>query len=479
MEERGKIPPGLPRPNPTTSYWQSPPSPISTHQSSPSLPTTTTDYLIIGSGISGASIAYNLLLRAPPASITMLEARTTTSGATGRNGGHTKAASYRSFSAHEAAHGIAEAVRIARLEYAVIKETHALAARLGIECASTPCRTVDVVYSASHLEQGTQTIRRMRAVMGEGDPAAAYEILDGEEAGRRFKCEGALGAFVYEAGSLSAYDFTTGLLGVCLEMGLGLYTQTAAEGLRRDEETGLWTVRTGRGEVKARNVVLATNGYTAHLLPEMQGLIVPLRGQISAQRPGRKLAEMPLRTTYSFIYEKGYEYMISRPPGTTDDGTIVIGGGLGTLPQDGASEFGETDDGTLNRELSTYLRDCTKRYFGANWGEDAAEGRIKQEWSGIMGTSADGLPYVGKVSQTDGLWISASFNGHGMVLCLKCGEALVDLMIGGEGKDKLDEWFPEAFRMTDERLGKKFVGRLNMKPPGEAIFDREGETGLP
>ncbi|GAB7348467.1 hypothetical protein MBLNU459_g6881t1 [Dothideomycetes sp. NU459] len=471
MEERGKIPPGLPRANPTTSYWQDPPDPIAEHRSTTELPPTA-DYVIIGSGISGASIAYHLLERDPSASIIMLEARTASSGATGRNGGHTKAASYRSFASHESSHGLADAIKIARLEHATIRATHALAASLDIACASTPCDTVDIVLSARHLAAGEAAIGRMRATMGAGDPAARYEVCGAAEARRRFAGApaGVLGAFVYEAGSVSAYRFAVGLLRVCLRRGLRLYTRTAALSVARRDGGGGWAVETERGTVAAGRVVLATNGYTAHLIPALQGLIVPLRGQVSAQRPGSKLAEMGLETTYSFIYEKGYEYMISRPPGTEDVGTVVIGGGLGTLPQDGASEFGETDDGALHSGLSAYLRDCTERYFESNWGEDAAEGRVKKEWSGIMGTSADGLPYVGEIPDAEGLWICASFNGHGMVLCLKCAEALVDMMVGGERKERLDGWFPKAFRMTKERLENRFEGRLDMKPPGEAMF---------
>jgi glycine/D-amino acid oxidase-like deaminating enzyme len=45
------------------------------------------DIVIIGSGLTGALIAYNLLSRpGPKPSILMLEARTAASGATGRNG---------------------------------------------------------------------------------------------------------------------------------------------------------------------------------------------------------------------------------------------------------------------------------------------------------------------------------------------------------------------------------------------------------
>lgn len=50
-----------------------------------------TDIIIIGSGITGCSIARNLLQNNKSLQIVVLEARSISSGATGRNGGHVKA----------------------------------------------------------------------------------------------------------------------------------------------------------------------------------------------------------------------------------------------------------------------------------------------------------------------------------------------------------------------------------------------------
>jgi glycine/D-amino acid oxidase-like deaminating enzyme len=385
------------------------------------------------------------------------------------SGGHTKAASYRSFLDHEAEHGLEDAIKIARLEYANIKETHALAHELNIDCASTPCNTVDIIYDAGNLARGKEAIARMRETMGSDDPAAKYEILSAEEAKAKYYTPDALGAFVYEAGSISSYRFTIGMLKHCLGKGVNLQTNTPVEAIEQvdkfDPQAPRWIVKTPRGSVQTANLVFATNGYTAHLLPKMQGIIVPLRGQITAQRPGSKLPG--LDTTYSFIYTHGYEYMITRPPGTPDAGTIIIGGGLGTLPSRGATEFGNTSDTQLNNEISTYLYDCTARCFGDNWGQDSKEGRIVKEWSGVMGTSADGLPYVGAMPEMPGVFICASFNGHGMVMCVKSAQALVDMM----DKDADVEWFPKALVVTAQRFEKRFQGRLDMRAPGEALFN--------
>jgi FAD dependent oxidoreductase len=75
----------LPRPNPTISYWQTPVADIADRRTTAELPEAV-DFLIVGSGISGASIAYNILTREPNASVLLIEARQAASGASGRNG---------------------------------------------------------------------------------------------------------------------------------------------------------------------------------------------------------------------------------------------------------------------------------------------------------------------------------------------------------------------------------------------------------
>ena len=84
--------PGLPRDNPTEAAWQIPPDPLLQHfRSTEHLPTGLLDVVIIGSGLSGTSVAWHLLHgdgqpRKKYLSTLMLEARDVCSGATGRNG---------------------------------------------------------------------------------------------------------------------------------------------------------------------------------------------------------------------------------------------------------------------------------------------------------------------------------------------------------------------------------------------------------
>ncbi|MCJ1439279.1 hypothetical protein MMC27_008671 [Xylographa pallens] len=461
MEQRAAIPPGFPRSNPTVSYWQDPPSPLAMHRTTAFLPTSVS-VLIIGSGITGSSLAYNLLSQQSTASVLLLEARTACSGATGRNGGHTKCASYRSFLANVDALGEAEAAKIVKYEYACMKAVHAFAREHGIECDSWEGDTVDIIYDEDQWKQAKFAIKKIQKVLGTLDPASVYHFWDTNEAETKFLSPGAFGAVSYEAGSLSPYKFVVGVLRLALEKGLNLQTGTPVLSIRAGEKG--WVVETSRGLITAEKVILATNGYTAHLYPALQGVIVPLRGHMTAQRPGTRMPREGLATTYSFIYADGYEYMIPRPQGSTFAGDIMIGGGLTKASQNGLYEFGTTDDTIQDPIIVNYLEKCTQTYFGYNWGDDHAAGRVRKAWTGIMGYSADGFPFVGPVPDEGNLFIAASFQGHGMVLCFLAANALVQMM-AGENLIEIDRWFPKAFVITRERMKHKFQGRLHTTTP--------------
>lgn len=398
-------------------------------------------------------MAYNILNQPNPPSVLMLEARTACSGATGRNGGHTKCASYRAFIDNIRKLGEDEAAKIARLEYNCMKSVHMFARENNIECDSWEGDTVDIIYDDRQWKEAKTAVSEIERVLGTKDPAARYTFWNQMETESRLLTKGAIGAVSYEAGSLSPYKFVIGMLSLCLKKGLNLQTETPVLRIcKREDGWSGWIVETSRGETRADKVILATNGYTAHLYPKFQGIIVPLRGHMTVQRPGSGLARTGLLGTYSFIYDNGYEYMIPRPQGSKFAGDIAIGGGLAKAAMKGLYEYGTVDDTTFDPVILDYLRNSTAKYFGSNWGNDDPEGRIRKAWTGIMGCSADGFPIIGQVPNENELYIAASFQGLGMVLCLYSAKALVQMI------NKIDEkelnWFPMAFRITEGRMSK-------------------------
>lgn len=130
FKERIALAPGLPNPNPTTSAWQEPPDSIANIQSL-DFPQVT-DVVIIGSGVTGCGVAHTLLNH-PAASnlrVTILEARSAVSGATGRNGGHLVSDTAGHFQSLVDGLGVERAVQILRFSEANILRLKELAAQL-------------------------------------------------------------------------------------------------------------------------------------------------------------------------------------------------------------------------------------------------------------------------------------------------------------------------------------------------------------
>ena len=174
--------PQLPRPNPTEAFWQLPAHPTVSKAQSSQLPAQC-DYAIIGSGATGCSVAKNLLDNLPTdsqATVTLLEARTLCSGATGRNGGHL--------------------VSPYPFEYDFLEQT--LGQDEATKCARFANRTLETMYGLARSEDkalaDAAEIRRVRSITGfwtqEGFNAAKagiqrYEEIVPDERGDSEICE--------------------------------------------------------------------------------------------------------------------------------------------------------------------------------------------------------------------------------------------------------------------------------------------------
>lgn len=188
---------------------------------------------------------------------------------------------------------------------------------------------------------------------------------------------------------------------------------------------------------------------------------------------------------------------------------LMFGGGFaqgGVAERAFFDEVGNVDDETCNIGVSSYLGGALPVYFGDEaWGQEGrpvvngeneepwAKGRVKACWSGIMGISTDRLPWVGRLPESianrkrkgsgvergmkfadklvhakpdwvssrsrppsclvepAGEWLSAGYSGEGMVHAFMSGKALAYMVLGIEDDVHMGEWFPNAFRITQDR----------------------------
>ncbi len=153
--------------------------------------------------------------------------------------------------------------------------------------------------------------------------------------------------------------------------------------------------------------------------------------------------------SWSLTYDHGFDYVIQSP--STNE--IFAGGGLGQAYERGLAEIGNTDDSVNSVLALAHLGGAMNAVFGIEEAVAMASG-VKAAWTGVMGFTSDGLPLVGRLPQEatqrsgKGEWVSAGFNGYGMVNAWLCGKHVAESVLGKESP----EFVPEAYKMSAERL---------------------------
>lgn len=268
------------------------------------------------------------------------------------------------------------------------------------------------------------------------------------------------GAVSGPAGAIWPYKFVTSVFDrLCTTYGnrfsIETYTAVSAIQTATDDGQHPYMCTTNRGIVRSRHVVHATNGHVAHLLPRMRGKIAPLRGQMTVQEyQGAPLANLGNERSWLLRYGKAYDYMTQNPK----TGLFFLGGGIFQGDAYGVSDTGNPNDSEQNFLSRSHLTGVLPRLFTAG-SEGDAYAILKSSWTGVMGYSCDGRPWVGKLpysisgrnvkldASQYGEWIAAGFCGAGMVFCWRSGRALA-AMIRGENPD----WLPEALLPTEKRF---------------------------
>ncbi|KAH4309694.1 hypothetical protein HBH64_228590 [Parastagonospora nodorum] len=462
VEEYASTPPkgtrtGFPRRyGQSLSYWlqQVRCSPLLNHRTTIDIPSQV-DTVIVGSGISGTLVAKHHLATWPSKSVVVLEAREFCSGATGRNAGHCKPDQWRHFAKFEKAFGQEQAVKIMDNEAATWKRLVAYVEENKVDCDLWVGDTLDVPVDEEVAKALKEMFERYQRAGGKTDHIKVTN--DPKEAARLSKIKSAKACYAWKASTLQPWKLTAHIMRDNIEKGTNLQTHTMVKTVSKSE-TGSrkWTVHTERGDIACDTVVHATNGYSAALEPSLQGIITPKPHICDQFVPPRSLCgSEALQNSYGVLLPNGGFFSINSR--CTSDGNIMFGGsnpGQKKLDE-WAKQSSErcVDDSLANlesvtKEARSFVESELLSEEKAEYGP--GEG-FQYSWSGIIGLSADGVPFVGELPGKPGQWICAGHHGHGMARIFTAAPGLVKLMHG-------DPWssteLPDVYQMTPERLAK-------------------------
>uniref|UniRef100_L2G5B9 FAD dependent oxidoreductase, putative n=2 Tax=Colletotrichum fructicola (strain Nara gc5) TaxID=1213859 RepID=L2G5B9_COLFN len=455
--------------------------------------------------MSGTSIAWHLLKdnATNPLRIAMIEARQACSGATGRNGGHIRPSSYSEYAGAKQSVSQAEAAKITRLRSAHVDALISAANSLPEEGRqAAEARVVDSIDAFFDEKEWKTAIEQLQVLKREvpdvGNEWTAFEKEEARNISLLSETVGILTGTPKVAGAIWPYRFITHALKSLLNdyPGFSLDTNTAAVGVSSyvGSSNFNYEVTTNRGKILAKNVVYATNAWTPHFVPGLQGLIRRGRLHMSAQLGGSGLPKAGSWPSYTgngslpggrawSLFRNGLDYIVQMPR----NGELMFGGGIeGDEP---GTTF-PSDSGPPSHTAVSYLNGALPNYFGYDtWGSERTglpetsdanvwRGRTKRVWVGIEGSSSDSRPFVGRLPETatkrpaknatsGGEWVSAAFDGEGMCFAWLCGRALSEMIkAGSSGLNStagLPDWFPQSFLVTGDRLSLRNITRRDEK----------------
>ncbi|KAL2426173.1 hypothetical protein ABEF95_012308 [Exophiala dermatitidis] len=459
----------FPHPNPMPSYWLSETSgsntDLSKHRTTETLPHEA-DVVVIGSGYSGAAAAYYILQEddSPNSNskpktetkgkpkVVILEARDACSGATGRNGGHILPNPYYSAARNSEKYGAQTAQELTAFEIQQLFDVKRLVEQENIDCDFELTRAIGVFLDRREAEPTVAAFAAYKGLKAKGYkfPDDLHFISDQKKAEQVSGVKGALVAFTHTAASLWPYKLVMGLLRRCLDMGANLQTNTPVVGIdRASDGSGGWIIKTPRGSIQTPKIIVATNAYLPALLPEFEDKIVPARGiacRIAVpENPNRPAPHLNNSYTIRFGPQE-YDYLISRT-----DGSIVVGGAKQRVLLNDAYWQNNTDDSQLIPGAAGYFDGYMQRLFHG-WEDSGA--KVTHMWTGIMGYSADLMPWVGEVPEKQGVYVLAGYTGHGMPRILGCAKAIAAL-VRGDARSMEETEVPAPYWITGDRLARK------------------------
>lgn len=219
--------------------------------------------------------------------------------------------------------------------------------------------------------------------------------------------------------------------GLFLPFGFGLHPLTYARSLARaaqqcgatlhgDSEVIAWSregkhhrLHTSRGTLRAKRVILATNGYSREaLVPAQAGRLLPVLSNILVTR---QLSEEELQaqgwssTRLAYDSRDLLHYFRLLP-----NGRFLFGGRGGVS--------GTAADVARQR---AWMERCFRSFFPA-WGEVG----FTHFWNGLACLAADRLPHVAELPDTPGAFTAFAYHGNGVALATWAGRAVAALAAG-------------------------------------------------
>ncbi len=387
-------------------YWHEARSPV---ESEPGHPPATCDVAVIGAGYTGLGVA--LQTARGGRDTLVLDAGDPGAGCSTRNGGLVSTSIKPGLDELASRHGRERAWRILAEGHNALAWLQTFVADEGIDCELRVSGRFHAAHNPARYDKLARALEREPTGLGSGG-----WVVPPEEQHAEVATEAYHGGIVYPRHAVvQPASLHAGMLTRARESGARVLGSCAVHNLRRDAEH--WLLDTAGGRVRARDVVIATNGYTGAFSSWHRRRVIPIGSYVIATEPmgtdfigslipGGRVITDTRRVVYYY-----------RP---SPDGQRLIFGGRVSLS--------ETDPERSGRRLHADMA----ALFPA-----LGRARISHSWVGFVGYTFDTLAHIGS---RDRLHYALGYCGSGVAMAPYLGTRLGQKILGhAEGATALDD----------------------------------------
>ncbi len=367
------------------------------------------DVAIIGAGYTGLTAA--IILARAGRSVLVVEKGAIGDGCSSRNGGQIGASVKPDLPELTKHYGREGAVAIMQEGFASLDYIRRFVEAEKIDCDFRVCGRFVGAHRPNRYEQMARTFESIKDVVPiewHMVPKADMRQEIGTDAYHG-------GAVLPQHAGLQPAKYVDGLYDRAAAAGAQVATNTLVIGIDKNNDGGA-SIVTERGKVAARDVIVATNGYTSRLTPGLQRRVIPIGSYMIATEeiPEDLMARLAPKHRVMNDTRKVVYYFTTSP----DRKRMVFGGRVALK---------ETDPEISGPRLHAVMAGI--------WPE-LKDTKISHSWMGFVAYTFDHLPHLG---QRDGVWYSMGYCGSGVAWASYLGHKLAHKVLDDpEGQTAFD-----------------------------------------
>lgn len=277
----------------------------------------------------------------------------------------------------------------------------------GIDCAFSRCGHLEVACKQAHFDAYAQAASRIK-----------WEFNHELRIISKGELRSEIGSDIYYGGLLdetsagvNPAQYAMGLAKAAQRTGASLYDHTRVQSVAPEVSNGSrkFRVRTSRGSLVAKEILLASGAYTTSATPELRKKVIPIGSYIIATEvlPAELARELSPRNR--MIYDSKHFLYYYR---LTPDNRMLFGGRAAFFPE---------SESTVRQSAEILRQGMISVY------PQLRETKVEFVWGGTLDFTLDVMPHAGKI---DGMHFAVGFAGHGVAAATWMGAKLAALICG-------------------------------------------------